>query len=925
MWKWDRVGWGTHAMGCYPGNCPYRVYIKDGEVMFEEQAGTFPIIEKGVPDMNPAGCQKGCSWREYLYGEERLHYPLRRVGKRGSGKWKRITWDEAWTEIADAIIDALQEVGPESIFSPGPSSATRPNRGRQELLGLLGALLTDIDGEVNDDFLGIFLTFGKIWAISSMDDWFQPELHFIWHLNPSYTRIPYAHFITEARYKGTEVISVAPDVNPSAIHSDRFVAVKPGSDAAFALGMCKVIVDEGIYDAQFMKEQTDLPLLVRLDNHRYLRGSDLVEDGRDDRFYLYDARARDIAKLPEGTLNLGAIDPALEGTFAATLKDGSRVEVTTVFELMKKRLEEYTPEKASPLCGVHPEVMRTLARKIATKSTLFNTGFNVCKYYHGDLMERSMCLLLGLTGNWGKKGTGVRTWGVPSGSGQLISAVKTEPGTAQIEGILQMRQAMIDGLKAQDPSLTDEIVMLDLMSPGNKLALPVPEETAAAAGDAPAAGGMRAVPTFFMWYHHFGFREIWNTKGWGDPTMARPFDEYAKEAMEKGWWRGVDVPNENQPPRVLIEFTNTLRRSRGGRKIYLDKLWPQLKMVVTFDHRMSTTGLHSDIVLPVAGQHEKQKGVLCLDPGWYVLDDKTVDPPSKEIKDEWQALLGLAKKLEKRAKARNFLEYQDGAGRTYRLDNLYRRMTRNGTLLDLDAALDESIRDTAAIGEMPPGTTLESMRKNGPIRIQRSGIDPLALAMAADIKPDETFTCWTNHIEKMIPYPTLTRRAQFYIDHEWFLEAGEELPLHKDPPKAGGDYPFMVTSGHGKSSAWSINTASKIMLEAHHRGEANMYMNNGDAAMKGIQDNEKVRVYNDHGATIVPVKLSPSVQPGQVIIYNGWDPYQFKNWEGCNEFEPGMVKWLHLAGGYGHLRYFYGNWLPVPSDRAVRVEVAKIG
>jgi nitrate reductase alpha subunit len=135
----------------------------------------------------------------------------------------------------------------------------------------------------------------------------------------------------------------------------------------------------------------------------------------------------------------------------------------------------------------------------------------------------------------------------------------------------------------------------------------------------------------------------------------------------------------------------------------------------------------------------------------------------------------------------------------------------------------------------------------------------------------------------------------------------------------------MVTSGHGKSSAWSINTASKIMLEAHHRGEANMYMNNGDAAMKGIQDNEKVRVYNDHGATIVPVKLSPSVQPGQVIIYNGWDPYQFKNWEGCNEFEPGMVKWLHLAGGYGHLRYFYGNWLPVPSDRAVRVEVAKIG
>ena len=103
-----------------------------------------------------------------------------------------------------------------------------------------------------------------------------------------------------------------------------------------------------------------------------------------------------------------------------------------------------------------------------------------------------------------------------------------------------------------------------------------------------------------------------------------------------------------------------------------------------------------------------------------------------------------------------------------------------------------------------------------------------------------------------------------------------------------------------------------------------MVMNPEDAGSRAIRDNEEVRVYNDHGSTMVPVKLSPSVRPGQVIIYNGWDPYQFKGWRGCNEYEPGMVKWLHLAGGYGHLRYFYGNWLPVHSDRAVRVEVEKI-
>ncbi len=102
-----------------------------------------------------------------------------------------------------------------------------------------------------------------------------------------------------------------------------------------------------------------------------------------------------------------------------------------------------------------------------------------------------------------------------------------------------------------------------------------------------------------------------------------------------------------------------------------------------------------------------------------------------------------------------------------------------------------------------------------------------------------------------------------------------------------------------------------------------MVMNNDDAGRKGIEDNEEVRVHNDYGANTIRVKLSPTVQPGQLIIYNGWDLFQFRDWKGPNEFEPGMVKWLHLAGGYGHLRYYFGNWTPVPSDRATRVEVSK--
>lgn len=57
---------GTHCVDCYPGNCPYRVYVKDGVVAAEEQAGTMPVVEEGVPDMNPLGCQKGAAWSRLL-------------------------------------------------------------------------------------------------------------------------------------------------------------------------------------------------------------------------------------------------------------------------------------------------------------------------------------------------------------------------------------------------------------------------------------------------------------------------------------------------------------------------------------------------------------------------------------------------------------------------------------------------------------------------------------------------------------------------------------------------------------------------------------------------------------------------------------------------------------------------------------------
>ena len=94
-WRWDKAVWATHCVDCYPGACPFRVYVKDGRIVAEEQSGTFPVIENGVPDMNPMGCQKGVAWSRLLHAKERVLHPLKRAGRRGEGKWTQVTWDQA--------------------------------------------------------------------------------------------------------------------------------------------------------------------------------------------------------------------------------------------------------------------------------------------------------------------------------------------------------------------------------------------------------------------------------------------------------------------------------------------------------------------------------------------------------------------------------------------------------------------------------------------------------------------------------------------------------------------------------------------------------------------------------------------------------------------------------------------------------------
>ena len=148
--------------------------------------------------------------------------------------------------------------------------------------------------------------------------------------------------------------------------------------------------------------------------------------------------------------------------------------------------------------------------------------------------------------------------------------------------------------------------------------------------------------------------------------------------------------------------------------------------------------------------------------------------------------------------------------------------------------------------------TWEELKKHGYARFTGVGNSIVSIGNATPITADDTITPLVDHVIDKKPYPTLSRRIQFYLDQELYLEMGEQLPVHKDPPTAGGRYPLQLTGGHTR---WSIHSAwrdDKLMLR-QQRGEPVAYMSTADAAARGIHDGnararlQRPRRVRDHG------------------------------------------------------------------------------
>ena len=120
-----------------------------------------------------------------------------------------------------------------------------------------------------------------------------------------------------------------------------------------------------------------------------------------------------------------------------------------------------------------------------------------------------------------------------------------------------------------------------------------------------------------------------------------------------------------------------------------------------------------------------------------------------------------------------------------------------------------------------------------------------------------------------------------------------------------------------------MNMGNEILLNTH-RGEPFVFINTDDAAELGIENGEQVRMQSDVGEMQIAAKITPACRPGQLIVYNGFEPYMHEGWYGQADLEPGHVKHLGFAAGYGQLNYRPLSWQPIPADRAVRVDLQKL-
>ena len=241
----------TYHTACHVchGSCIACVTVEDG-IVTQIRPDPNGVFNKGRM------CPKGLFGKELIYNPDRLLYPMKRIGKRGEGKFQRITWDEAYDIIRDNLLKIEAEYGMEAVaIAQGTGRHHLPYTAR--FANCLGTPNWFEPGSAQCFFPRIHagaVTYGYAPAADYYSD-VPPQVMLIWGANPSVSGAD-----GESRYcfmdtlkKGTRLVVVDPCRNNLAPYADHFLQLRPGTDDALALSILNVLIWEDLYDHEFVE------------------------------------------------------------------------------------------------------------------------------------------------------------------------------------------------------------------------------------------------------------------------------------------------------------------------------------------------------------------------------------------------------------------------------------------------------------------------------------------------------------------------------------------------------------------------------------------------------------------------------------------------------------------------------------------------
>lgn len=356
----DKTVWNACLANCQ-SRCPVRLQVKDGTVarVLPDNTGS---DELGMQQLR--ACTRGRTIRARIYSPDRIKKPMKRVGKRGEGKFQEISWDEAYDLVAKELRRIYDTYGPEAVYWNYGSGSTGGNVTKRgswpRLLACLGGYLGQYGTYSTAQIQYITpLVYGSNVSSNSIDDARHSKLLVQWGNNPLETRMSGGGELWVSqqmkRESGVRTIVIDPRYSDTAaMVGDEWLAIRPGTDAALSAAFAHVIISENLHDQAFCD--------------KYVLGFD-------------------DAHMPEGV-------PANMSYKAYIMGSG--------YDMVAK-----TPEWAAPITGIPAETIRRVAREIGNaKPCAILQGWGPQRHANGEYSAASIMAIAIITGNVGIPGGG---------------------------------------------------------------------------------------------------------------------------------------------------------------------------------------------------------------------------------------------------------------------------------------------------------------------------------------------------------------------------------------------------------------------------------------------------------------------------------------------------------------------------------------